>query len=38
MVLIALYMKNCMEWVIAEQAIFCIAGATGESIVPNACY
>ena len=21
-------MKNCMEWVIAEQAIFCISGAT----------
>eukprot|EP00529_Nitzschia_sp_RCC80_P015826 CAMPEP_0113450026 /NCGR_PEP_ID=MMETSP0014_2-20120614/5609_1 /TAXON_ID=2857 /ORGANISM="Nitzschia sp." /LENGTH=701 /DNA_ID=CAMNT_0000341335 /DNA_START=75 /DNA_END=2180 /DNA_ORIENTATION=+ /assembly_acc=CAM_ASM_000159 len=28
MTLIGLYMKNCMEWVIAEQAIFCLAGAT----------
>ena len=30
MVLLGLYMKNCMEWFIAEQAIFCISGATGE--------
>ncbi len=30
MVLIGLYMKNCMEWFIAEQAIYCVAGATGE--------
>jgi long-chain acyl-CoA synthetase len=29
MVLIGLYMKNCMEWFIAEQAIFCVSGATG---------
>lgn len=28
MVLLGLYMKNCMEWVIAEQAIFCVSGAT----------
>jgi long-subunit acyl-CoA synthetase (AMP-forming) len=21
-------MKNCMEWLIGEQAIFCVAGAT----------
>jgi long-chain acyl-CoA synthetase len=26
--LIGLYMKNCMEWFIAEHAIFCVAGAT----------
>lgn len=26
--LLGLYMKNCMEWVIAEQAIFCVSGAT----------
>jgi long-chain acyl-CoA synthetase len=30
MVLIGLYMKNCMEWFIAEQGIFCLSGATGE--------
>lgn len=30
MTLIGLYMRNCMEWFIAEQAIFCVAGATGE--------
>jgi long-chain acyl-CoA synthetase len=30
MTLIGLYMKNCMEWFIAEQAVFCIAGATGK--------
>jgi len=28
MTLIGLYMKNCVEWFIAEQAIFCLAGAT----------
>jgi len=28
MVLLGLYMKNCMEWFIAEQAIFCVSGAT----------
>ncbi|KAG7367365.1 long-chain acyl-CoA synthetase [Nitzschia inconspicua] len=28
MTLIGLYMKNCMEWFIAEQAIFCVSGAT----------
>jgi len=28
MVLVGLYMKNCMEWFIAEQAIFCVSGAT----------
>ena len=21
-------MKNCMEWIIAEQAIFCLGGCT----------
>jgi long-chain acyl-CoA synthetase len=26
--LIGLYMKNCMEWFIAEHAIFCVSGAT----------
>lgn len=26
--LIGLYMGNCMEWFIAEQAIFCLSGAT----------
>lgn len=26
--LIGLYMKNCSEWMIAEQAIFCLSGAT----------
>ena len=31
-VLLGLYMKNCMEWFIAEQAIFCVAGATGKHI------
>jgi long-chain acyl-CoA synthetase len=31
MVLIGLYMKNCVEWFIAEQAIFCVSGATGRS-------
>ena len=31
MVLLGLYMKNCMEWFIGEQAVFCVAGATGES-------
>jgi long-chain acyl-CoA synthetase len=30
MTLIGLYMRNCTEWVIAEQAIFCVAGATGK--------
>ena len=30
MVLLGLYMKNCVEWFIAEQAIFCVSGATGE--------
>eukprot|EP00536_Pseudo-nitzschia_multiseries_P017474 jgi/Psemu1/70228/estExt_Genemark1.C_15790005 len=28
LVLLGLYMKNCMEWFIGEQAIFCVAGAT----------
>jgi len=28
MVLLGLYMKNNMEWFIAEQAIFCVSGAT----------
>jgi hypothetical protein len=28
MILVGLYMKNCMEWFIAEQAIFCVSGAT----------
>mmetsp|Transcript_18687 Transcript_18687/g.52275 ORF Transcript_18687/g.52275 Transcript_18687/m.52275 type:complete len:677 (+) Transcript_18687:212-2242(+) len=28
MVLLGLYMKNCMEWFIGEQAIFCVSGAT----------
>lgn len=28
MVLLGLYMKNCMEWFIAEHAIFCVSGAT----------
>lgn len=28
MTLIAFYMKNCVEWFIAEQAIFCLSGAT----------
>eukprot|EP00980_Cylindrotheca_fusiformis_P004633 scaffold991_cov128-Cylindrotheca_fusiformis.AAC.5 len=28
MTLIGLYMKNCMEWFIAEHAIFCLSGAT----------
>lgn len=32
MVLIGLYMKNCMEWFIAEQAIFCVSGATGQCL------
>ena len=30
MTLIGLYMRNCMEWFIAEQAVFCISGATGK--------
>ena len=30
MVLIGLYMKNCLEWFIAEHAIFCVSGATGK--------
>lgn len=28
MTLIGLYVRNCMEWFIAEHAIFCVAGAT----------
>lgn len=32
MVLLGLYMKNCMEWFIAEHAIFCVSGATGKYI------
>ncbi len=30
MVLLGLYMKNCMEWFIGEQAVFSVSGATGE--------
>jgi len=26
--LLGLYLKNCMEWVIAEHAIFCLSGTT----------
>jgi long-chain acyl-CoA synthetase len=33
MVLLGLYMKNNMEWVIAEQAVFCVSGATGKYII-----
>lgn len=28
MTLIGLYLKNCMEWVIAEHAIYCLSGIT----------
>lgn len=28
LLLLAIYMKNCMEWVLAEQGIFCLGGAT----------
>ena len=35
MVLLGLYMKNCMEWFIAEQAVFCVAGATGKHILSH---
>jgi len=28
MVLLGLYMKNCMEWFIGEQAVFSVSGAT----------
>mmetsp|Transcript_1600 Transcript_1600/g.2862 ORF Transcript_1600/g.2862 Transcript_1600/m.2862 type:complete len:678 (+) Transcript_1600:91-2124(+) len=28
MLLIGIYMKNCMEWIIAEQAAYCLGGAT----------
>jgi long-chain acyl-CoA synthetase len=33
MVLLGLYMKNNMEWFIAEQAIFCVSGATGKHML-----
>jgi long-chain acyl-CoA synthetase len=25
---LGLYLKNCMEWILAEQAVYCIGGAT----------
>lgn len=28
LLLLGLYMKNCMEWTIAEHAIYCLGGAT----------
>ncbi len=28
MLLLGIYMKNCMEWILAEQAVYCIGGAT----------
>eukprot|EP00579_Thalassiosira_antarctica_P001854 CAMPEP_0201869920 /NCGR_PEP_ID=MMETSP0902-20130614/3247_1 /ASSEMBLY_ACC=CAM_ASM_000551 /TAXON_ID=420261 /ORGANISM="Thalassiosira antarctica, Strain CCMP982" /LENGTH=682 /DNA_ID=CAMNT_0048395485 /DNA_START=6 /DNA_END=2054 /DNA_ORIENTATION=- len=28
MLLIGIYMKNCMEWVLAEHAVYCLGGST----------
>mmetsp|Transcript_13014 Transcript_13014/g.28086 ORF Transcript_13014/g.28086 Transcript_13014/m.28086 type:complete len:686 (+) Transcript_13014:23-2080(+) len=28
MLLLGIYMKNCMEWILAEQAIYCLGGST----------